>query len=96
MTVSEHYVDLHPGSDEHVSTGDPGGGNDPTLVLPGSYLRQKQAAPQEPGGVWSTWFHPLLFYANFPKSYIHYLFHSTLIIDYLPAAPDVHPVAGRS
>lgn len=54
MSVNERYVDFHPGSDEHVSAGDPGGGDDPALVLPGSYHRQKQAAPQEPGGVWST------------------------------------------
>ncbi len=40
----------HPGPDEHVPAGDPGGGDDTALVLPGSHHRQEQTAPQEPGG----------------------------------------------
>lgn len=47
---AEDAVFSPPGPDEHVPAGDPGGGDDPALVLPGSHHRQEQAAPQEPGG----------------------------------------------
>lgn len=44
------WLFFHPGPDEHVPAGDPGGGDDTALVLPGSHHRQEQTAPQEPGG----------------------------------------------
>lgn len=41
-----------PGPDEHVPAGDPGGGDDPALVLPGGNNRQEQTAQKEPGGTY--------------------------------------------
>lgn len=45
----------HPGSKCHVPAGDPGGGDHPALVLPGSYHRQAQKATQEPEGISPRW-----------------------------------------
>lgn len=45
---------FHPGPNEHVPAGDPGGGDDTAMVLPGSHHRQEQTAPQKPGGVYSS------------------------------------------
>ena len=38
------------GPDGYVPAGDPGGGDDTAVVLSGSKYRQKQTAPQKPGG----------------------------------------------
>lgn len=47
--MSEAVV-CQSGADEHVRAGNPGGGDDTAMVLTRSHHRQKQTAPQKPGG----------------------------------------------
>lgn len=53
-SVMEPHVFFHSGPHGHVPTGDPGGGDDTAMVLPGSRHRQEQTAPQKPGGMFSS------------------------------------------